>query len=110
MDLAIVLVRHDATLPVLRDCAARGVKGAVLFTAGYKETATEEGRALEGEIAGLARSSGMRVFGPNCMGLYSPASRIAFFPGLSTEPGGVGLVSHSGSLANILAMVEAVEA
>ena len=104
VDLAIILVPQRLSLDVIKDCAAkRGVKGAVLFTAGYKETGTEEGRELEEEIVRVARAAGMRLIGPNCMGLYSPESGLSFFPNLPREPGNVGLISHSGSLANILA-------
>jgi len=102
VDLAIILVPHHMALPVVRDCTAKGVKGAVLFTAGYKETGTNEGKALEEELASIARSSGMRLFGPNCMGLYCPKTGLSFFPELSKQPGPVGFISHSGSLANIL--------
>jgi acyl-CoA synthetase (NDP forming) len=105
VDLAIILVPHSGALPVVRECAGKGVKGAVLFTAGYKETGTDEGRAVERQLTTVARESGMRLFGPNCMGIYSPESRLSFFPGLSRQPGPVGLVSHSGSLGNIISRV-----
>ena len=102
VDLAIILVPHHRALPVVKDCTAKGVKGAVLFTAGYKETGTDEGKALEEELASIARSSGMRLFGPNCMGIYCPKTGLSFFPELSKQPGPVGFISHSGSLANII--------
>jgi acyl-CoA synthetase (NDP forming) len=102
VDLAIVLVPHNQTLSVVKECASKGVKGAVLFTAGYKETGTYEGKALEEELLDVARSSGMRLIGPNCMGLYCPKTGLSFFPQLSREPGPVGIISHSGSLTNIL--------
>jgi len=102
VDLAIVLVPHDHALPVVKECARKGVKGAVLFTAGYKETGTEEGRVLEEELVRVARSSGMRLIGPNGMGLYCPKTGLSFFPQVSKEPGPVGIISHSGSLTNIL--------
>ncbi|MFH1952785.1 MAG: CoA-binding protein [Pseudomonadota bacterium] len=105
VDLAIILVPHQSVLPVVKDCAAKGVKGAVLFTAGYKETGTDEGKALEAELTRIARGSGMRLFGPNCMGLYSPKSGLSFFPELSKKPGPVGFISHSGSLANIIGRI-----
>lgn len=105
VDLAIILVPHHQTLPIVKACAAKGVKGAVLFTAGYKETGTEEGRNLEAALSRVAQSSGMRLFGPNCMGLYVPESGISFFPGLSKKSGPVGFISHSGSLANILGRI-----
>jgi acyl-CoA synthetase (NDP forming) len=102
IDLAIVLVPHEQALSVVKECAEKNVKGAVLFTAGYKETGTAEGMALEKELVRIARAAGMRLIGPNCMGLYSPKSGLSFFPELSRIPGAVGLVSHSGSLANIM--------
>ncbi|MFP4194958.1 MAG: acetate--CoA ligase family protein [Desulfobacterales bacterium] len=102
VDLAIVLVGRDAAPEVVRKCAARGVKGVVLFTAGYKETGSREGLRMEEEMAETARASGMRLFGPNCMGIYAPRPGLSFFPGLSSEPGHLGLISHSGSLANII--------
>lgn len=102
VDLAIVLVPHQGALSVIRECATKGVKGAVLFTAGYRETGTDEGKALEAGLVDVARSSGMRLIGPNCMGLYCPKTGLSFFPKLSKEPGPVGIISHSGSLTNIL--------
>jgi len=102
VDLAIVLVPHSQVLGVLRECAEKGVKGAVLFTAGYKETGTEEGKAIEDELVRVARTSGMRLIGPNCMGFYCPRTGLSVFPNLSREPGPVGMISHSGSLTNIM--------
>jgi acyl-CoA synthetase (NDP forming) len=105
VDLAIVLVPHHRSLSVIQECAIKGVKGAVLFTAGYKETGTDEGKALEEELVRVARTSGMRLIGPNGMGLYAPKTGLSFFPQLSKEPGPVGIISHSGSLTNILGRV-----
>lgn len=105
VDLAIILVPQHLTLAAVRECAAKKVKGAVLFTAGYKEMGTDEGRALEEELVQVARDSGMRIIGPNCMGIYAPRSGLSFFPELTREPGPVGIVSHSGSLANILCRI-----
>lgn len=56
VDLAIILVPHQHTLQVVRECVEKGVKGAVLFTAGYKETGTEAGRNLEAELSEQTRS------------------------------------------------------
>lgn len=105
VDLAIILVPHHGALAVVKECAAKGVKGAVLFTAGYKETGTAEGKAVEAELTRIARTSGMRLLGPNCMGLYCPKTGISFFPELSKKSGPVGFISHSGSLANILGRI-----
>jgi acyl-CoA synthetase (NDP forming) len=105
VDLAIVLVPSQNALEVVRECAAKGVKGAVLFTAGFKETGTRQGADLEAELLRVARTAGMRLIGPNGMGLYCPKSGLAFFPQASKEPGPVGMISHSGSLANILGVI-----
>ena len=105
VDLAIVLVPHHSSLAVIRECAAKGVKAAILFTAGYKETGTEEGRTLEAELVRVARAAGMRLIGPNGMGLYSPKTGLAFFPQMSKDPGPVGIISHSGSLTNIMGVM-----
>ncbi len=102
VDLAIILVPVAHVLSIVKECAAKGVKGAVLFTAGFKETGTEEGRALEEAVVRVARSAGMRLVGPNGMGLYCPKTGLSFFPGVSKDPGPVGIISHSGSLTNIL--------
>jgi acyl-CoA synthetase (NDP forming) len=105
VDLAIVLVPHQHSLAVIKECAAKGVKGAVLFTAGYKETGTEEGKALQAELLRVAQAAGMRLIGPNGMGFYSPQSGLSFFPQMSKTPGPVGIISHSGSLTNILGVM-----
>ena len=105
VDLAIVLVPRQNALEVIRECVAKGVKGAVLFTAGFSETGTKEGRRLEKELVRVARSGGMRLIGPNGMGLYSPKTGLSFFPQVSRNPGQVGIISHSGSLTNILGMI-----
>jgi acyl-CoA synthetase (NDP forming) len=102
VDLAIILVPVALSLSVVKECASKGVRGAVLFTSGFKETGTEAGKSLEEEVVRAARSAGMRLIGPNGMGLYCPKSGLSFFPGVSKDPGPVGIISHSGSLTNIL--------
>jgi acyl-CoA synthetase (NDP forming) len=105
VDLAIVLVPSQNVLEVVRECAAKGVKGAVLFTAGFKETGTQRGADLEAELLRVARAAGMRLIGPNGMGLYCPKTGLSFFPQASKESGPVGMISHSGSLTNILGVM-----
>lgn len=103
VDLAIILVPQHRSVPVVRACADKGVKGVVLFTAGFKETHSDEGKAHEAELTYIAQNSQLRIMGPNCMGVYCPKSGVSNFPELSKEPGPVGIISHSGSLTNILA-------
>ncbi len=102
IDLAIVLTPHHHTLPVIEECGEKGVKGVILFTAGYKESGTEEGAQRQEEIVKIAQRTGMRLIGPNGMGLYAPESGVSFFPNLSRISGPISLISHSGSLANII--------
>jgi acyl-CoA synthetase (NDP forming) len=70
VDLAVVAVPAAAVMPLLYQCAEKGVKGAVVFTSGFSETG-EQGRKQELEMAELARQSGMRIMGPNCLGMVN---------------------------------------
>lgn len=105
VDLVIVLVPSHYSLAVIQDCVQKGVKGAVLFTSGYSETHTQAGIELEKKLVSLAHSGHMRLVGPNGMGFYVPRSGLSFFPELSRRSGPVGMISHSGSLTNILGRI-----
>lgn len=76
LDLVIFAVPYKSVLPVMRDCAEKGVKFAHVFTAGFSETGREENAALEKELLDMARKGGVRIIGPNCMGLYCPEGGI----------------------------------
>ena len=101
VDLAIVAVPAPAVLAALEDCAASGVRGAVVLSSGFAEVGGE-GAAWQTGITALARHSGMRVVGPNCMGLISVRRRLlgTFTPsaaGFGLVPGRISLVSQSGA-------------
>jgi len=81
------------------DCIAKGVKCIHFFTAGFSETGEEELAELEAQVVQRAVEAGIRVLGPNCMGLYVPASRLAFMPEFPREPGPVAFISQSGGNA-----------
>lgn len=70
VELAVVAVTADKVPQVLRECAEKGVKGAVILSSGFGE-AQEEGGTTEEEMARLARENGMRLVGPNCVGLIN---------------------------------------
>ena len=70
VDLAIIGVPAAVTLESLHQCAAKGVKAAIIFTSGFAEVG-EDGRVLQEEISRLARDSGMRILGPNCLGVVN---------------------------------------
>ncbi|GBD22910.1 Succinate--CoA ligase [ADP-forming] subunit alpha [bacterium HR29] len=96
VDYVISSVPARAVPQLVEDCIAKGVRVLHLFTAGFTETGDEERAALERAIVERAKEAGIRVIGPNCMGLYVPASRLAMMPGQPPEPGDVGMVSQSG--------------
>ncbi len=75
VDLAVVGVSADQTLAVLEACARKGVKGAVVFTSGFAE-AGEQGIDLQETIHRLAQESGMRIVGPNCVGIVHRQNKI----------------------------------
>lgn len=99
-DLALVAVRAESVPEAVRECAEAGVKAVVVVSTGFGETGAD-GRATELELARFARASGMRLVGPNCMGVVNttPQARLAatFSPALPT-PGRVAMSSQSGPL------------
>lgn len=84
---------------LVEDCGAKRVKVLHFFTAGFSETGDQEATALEARVLARAKEFGIRVIGPNCMGLYVPAAGISFMPGLPPEPGPVAMLSQSGANA-----------
>lgn len=98
IDLAIIAT-PAATVPALvHECGAAGVKGAVIVSAGFKEIGAQ-GIALEQDILGTARQYGLRIIGPNCLGLMNPHSGLnATFASAMARPGTVGFISQSGAL------------
>jgi len=101
-DLAILVVPTEAAVSVVGECAERGVKAAVLFTAGFSELGTEEGRRREAELLAAARRGITRIQGPNCMSLYVPKVGLAMLPGMPAAVGPISFVSQSGSLCGFV--------
>jgi acetyltransferase len=95
-DLAVI-VTPAATVPgIVAECAAKGVSGAIIISAGFKETG-EAGLAMEREIARVRGK--MRIVGPNCLGVMSPHAGLnASFAAGSAAPGKVAFLSQSGAL------------
>lgn len=100
VDLAVVIVNAQRVLDTVDACARRGIKGLVVISAGFKETGAE-GRALEEALLERVRSHGMRMVGPNCLGVVNthPDVRLdACFAESLPERGDIGFVSQSGAL------------
>jgi len=100
VDLVIITVPAPIAPLVLEDCIHAGARNIHMFTSGYGEVGDEEGRRRELQVAEIARRGGLRIIGPNCMGLHVPAARISTMNGQPAGPGPVALVSQSGGHAN----------
>ena len=101
-DLVIIAIPASAVPQVLEDCIATGVKNVHIFTSGFAETGLEEGRILDAEITEIIRRGGLRVVGPNCMGIYVPGSKLAYYGAEPVGSGPVALLSQSGGHAEML--------
>ena len=99
VDYVVISISAKNIPDVILDCGKKGVKAVNIFTADYSESGTEEGKNREEALVKLAKSVNVRIIGPNCMGIYNPTSKIAFFPGISKEKGTVGFISQSGGHA-----------
>jgi acetyl coenzyme A synthetase (ADP forming)-like protein len=100
VDLAIVMVPRDAVLATLDECLAAGVRGVVVITAGFREGGPV-GAEVERQLLDRVRSAGVRMIGPNCMGLINTAGDVrldATFSPVPALPGSVAFASHSGAL------------
>lgn len=110
VDLAVVAVPADAVADVVLDCAAKGVRGLVVVSGGFAEIG-DEGRKRQRHLVGLARSYGLRVIGPNCLGVINTDPAVSLNASLSPLMPGRGRVAffcQSGALGvSILADVVA---
>ncbi|MGO9063046.1 MAG: GNAT family N-acetyltransferase [Candidatus Binataceae bacterium] len=100
VDLAVICVSAEAVEDAVKQCAAIGVHGVVVITSGFSEVSAE-GRAVQNRIVELVRSSGMRMVGPNCMGIINtdPAVGLnATFAPIMPREGNIGMLSQSGAL------------
>jgi acyl-CoA synthetase (NDP forming) len=99
VDYVISAVPAGAALEVVEGAKAKGAKLIHFFTARFSETGREDAAELEREVSRQTREAGIRVIGPNCMGLYYPKSKITFEPHFQFEPGNIGFLTQSGSHA-----------
>ncbi len=100
LDLAVVIVPAGVVYRVMEECAQKGVRGAVVISAGFAESGPE-GIERQEKILSVARRAGMRLIGPNCMGILNTDPKFnmnATFSRLFPPPGNVALGSQSGAL------------
>ena len=100
VDLAVILVPRHLVQGVVEQCVAKGVKGIIVITAGFSEIG-EEGAERERRLRKIVRAAGIRMIGPNCMGVINTAEEAsldATFSPTAARPGAIGFVSQSGAL------------
>jgi acyl-CoA synthetase (NDP forming) len=97
VEYAILNIPARLTPQVMADCVVKGVKFVHCFAAGFSEIGTPEAKLLEQQMGEIARKGGIRVLGPNCMGIYCPKSGMTFNAEFPTKKGHVAFVSQSGA-------------
>ena len=102
VDHVISIVPAAATPGLLDDCIAKGVKTLHLYTAGFAETDEKERGELQDRLIARIRNSGIRILGPNCMGLFVSSEGITYSPAFPMELGNVSFISQSGSYSLIV--------
>ncbi|MFY9561657.1 MAG: bifunctional acetate--CoA ligase family protein/GNAT family N-acetyltransferase [Terriglobales bacterium] len=103
VDLAVIATPADSVPGVIAQCVAAGVGGAIVISAGFKEH-SEHGKELESQILEQLRGSGMRVIGPNCLGVMNPVSGLnaTFASHSMARAGNVAFISQSGALCTAI--------
>lgn len=105
LDLIVISLPGKAVLSVMEEAEQRGdVKGVVVLSAGFAETAIPENVETQQQLAAIAKRAGIRVFGPNCIGIMNPDIKLVtgFHPGVCLVPGNIGYVTQSGALGGSL--------
>jgi acetyltransferase len=98
VDLAVIVTPAASAPGLMAECAAKGVRGVIIISAGFREVG-EEGAALERQVLAEARAAGIRVVGPNCLGVMNPVGGLnATFAAGMAPKGSVGFISQSGAL------------
>jgi len=96
VDYVISSVPARAVLGLIDDAQAKGVRAIHFFTAGFRETGDASRALLEEQVLERARAAGIRLIGPNCMGVYEPSVGLTFQMNLPKEAGNIGALSQSG--------------
>ncbi|HPC06523.1 MAG TPA: CoA-binding protein [Anaerolineaceae bacterium] len=99
VDLAVILAPAGAVPAALEECGKRGIKAAIIASGGFRETGAE-GAGLEAECMRVARQFGMRLIGPNCIGLLDTHLPLdtTFLQPPGPQAGEIAFISHSGAI------------
>ncbi len=104
IDLAVVITKNDVVPTVLEECGKKGIRGVIVITAGFKEV-NEEGRKLEQQLKDIVKKYGIRLIGPNCLGVMNldPNTMMnSTFLKITPKSGQIALVSQSGAICAAL--------
>lgn len=104
IDLAVVVTKNDIVPAVLEECGKKKIKGAIVITAGFKEV-NEEGRKLEQQVKDIVKKYGIKLIGPNCLGVMNldPKTMMnATFLKITPKSGQIALISQSGAICAAL--------
>ena len=96
IDYAIISLAAPLVPEAVEKCAEKGVKAVHVFSAGFSETGDPERITLQEELKRIVEKTNLRMIGPNCFGVYCPASHIVCNRGLPAESGSIGLVCQTG--------------
>jgi acetate---CoA ligase (ADP-forming) subunit alpha len=108
VDLAVITTPLRQVTSVMRECVEKGVKGAVLISAGFAETGFE-GKALEDQVLKIARDGGIRFIGPNGMGIWSAAGNLNLAFDTAPKQGQIAFISQSGTFGGYMAEIAKVQ-
>jgi acetyltransferase len=100
VDLAVIIVPRDLVPQIIAECGEKGIKAAIVITAGFKELGGE-GVAKEQEVLRAAAKTGIRLLGPNCLGIINTEPQVSLngsFARLMPAPGNIALISQSGAV------------
>jgi acyl-CoA synthetase (NDP forming) len=97
VDLVISCIPADRVLDLIGECKAKGATTLHLFTGRFSETGDAKAAELEREVQRAAAAAGVRIIGPNCMGVFDSTSGLSFRPDLPNERGDVAFISQSGN-------------
>lgn len=102
VELAVLSIPGKYVVDAVEDCAEKGVRACLILSAGFGETG-EEGKALQNKLAEIAGKKGMRIIGPNCMGILDTHSGLnaSYFWDVPMERGNVAFISQSGAFGGI---------
>lgn len=106
VDLAIIAIPAQLTTSVVEECVAKGVKGAIMITSGFKELGTGVGLELQDRIRDVANKGGMKIIGPNCLGIVNPKFNLNATFGVELgliNAGNVAVAAQSGAVSQYIA-------